>query len=55
MKAKTWIHKRSTRPKKQPSKRNETTAKSKEIRRFFNKERNGVACACTEQKTVVID
>ena len=55
MKAKTLIHQRRTRPRKQPRKRNETTAKSKEIRRFYNKERNGVACACTEQKTVVID
>ena len=43
------IHQRSTRPGKQPSKPKETTYKSKDIRTFFNKERNGVGCAWTEK------
>ena len=47
------IHQRSTRPRKQPSKKNETTPKSKDITAFFNKERNVVACACTEKKIIV--
>ena len=49
------INQRSTRLRKQPSKPNETTAKSKDIRTFFSKERNVVGRACTEIKIVVID
>ena len=44
------IHQRSSRSRKQPSKPNEATAKSKDIRTFFNEERNVVARACTKKK-----
>ena len=47
------VHQRSTRPRKQPSKPNESTTKSKNIRRFSNncnKERNDVADVCSEKK-----
>ena len=43
------IHQRSTRPRKQSSMPNESTIKSKDIRTFFNIERNIVAYACTEK------
>ena len=37
------------------SNRSETTARSKDILTFFNKERNVVASAVTEKKIIVID
>ena len=46
------IHQRSTRPRKQPSKPNGYTIKSKDSRTFFNKERNVGAHTCTI-KTIV--
>ena len=51
MKILVSIHQRNTKPRKQPSKPNDATAKSsaKNIRVFFNKERNIVAHACTEK------
>ena len=48
------IQQRSTRPRKQPTQPNESIIKSKD-RTFFNKERNIVAHACTENKIIVID
>ena len=49
------IHQSSIRPRKQPSKLNESTTKSKGIRTFFNTERNVAAHACTEKKIIAID
>ena len=49
------IHQRRTRPRKQPSNPNETTAKSKDIITFFNKETNVAARAFTEKLIIVID
>ena len=43
------IHQRSTKPRKKPSKPNESTIKSKDIRTFLNKEKNIVAHACTKK------
>ena len=37
------------------SNRNETTARSKDILTFFNKEINVIACAFAEKKIIVID
>ena len=39
----------------QGNKPNESTSKSKDIRTFFNKERNVVAHRCSEKKIIVID
>ena len=49
------IHQRRTRPRKQPSNPNETTAKSKDIITFFNKETNVAARAFSEKLIIVID
>ena len=49
------IRQRSTRPKKQPIELNKTGAMSKDIRTFFNKERNVLARNCIEKKIIVID
>ena len=49
------IHQRSKRPRRQPNKPNESTTKSKDIRTFFNKERNVVTHACTKKQMIVID
>ena len=46
------IHQRSTETKEQPSKPSETTAKSKDITTFFNKERDSVVCACSKKKSL---
>ena len=55
---KTWmnvlVYIRGTRPRKQPSKPNESTTKSKDVRTFFSRERNVTAHACTK-KVIVID
>ena len=45
------IHQRSKRLRKQPSKPNKSTTKSKD-KAFFNKERNAATDACTEKKTL---
>ena len=44
------IRQKSTRPKKQPIELNKTGAMSKDIRTFFNKERNVLARNCIEKK-----
>ena len=44
------IHQMSSRPRKQPSKPNESTIKSKDIRTFLNKRKKHLAHACTEKK-----
>ena len=49
------IHQSSIRPRKQASKLNESTTKSKDIRTFFNTERNVAAHAFTEKKIIAID
>ena len=46
------IHQGSARPRKQRSKPNETTTKSKDIRTFFNQERNVGARAYTNKKSL---
>ena len=55
---KTWmnvlVYIRGTRPRKQPSKPNESTTKSKDVRTFFSRKRNVTAHACTK-KVIVID